>query len=148
MLLQLINMAPDILFVSSSFPLAFHCVMAGLTMVQSDIIFGALDFARSILTHDCMDPSTALTAPKFPFYAATIRGAVEKEGLQFIGCILSGFTSDFPEDGASTVVSIFRHLVYLFPVHLLTWLPVVLEQLPTSTVPNVAKSQFLQDVTK
>jgi transportin-3 len=148
MLLQFINMAPDILFVSSSFPLAFSCVMSGLTVVHSDIVFASLDFFRSILSHDCMDPPTASTPPNFPLYAATIRSAMEKEGLQFIACTLNGFTGTFPEDAASTVVTIFRLLVYLFPAQLLTWLPVVLEQLPTTSVPTAAKAQFLQDVTK
>lgn len=148
MLLQFILMAPDILFVSSSFPLAFSCVMTGLTVVHSDIIFASLDFFRSILSHDCMDPPTTSTPPNFLVYATTIRSAIEKEGLQFVACTLSGFTGNFPEDAASTVVTIFRHLVYLFPVQLLTWLPAVLEQLPTSSVPTNAKAQFLQDVTK
>lgn len=148
MLLQFINMAPDILFVSSSFSLAFSCVMAGLTVVHSDIVFASLDFFRSVFSHDCMDPPTASTPPNFHIYAATIRGAMDKEGLQFIACTLNGFTGNFPEDAASTVVTIFRFLVYLFPAQLLNWLPVVLEQLPTSNVPTAAKAQFLQDVTK
>jgi len=148
MLLQYIHVAPDILFVSSAFSLAFRCVMAGLTVVHSDIIFASLDFFRSILSHDCLDPPASSTPPKFPVYAATIRGAVEKEGLEFVAFILLGFTSSFPEDAASIVVSIFRLLVVLFPTQLLSWLPVVLEQLPTSSIPNSAKAQFLQDVTK
>jgi transportin-3 len=148
MLLQYINMAPDILFVSSSFSLAFSCVMAGLTVVHSDIVFASLDFFRSVLSHDCMDPPTATTPPNFPVYGATIQSAMEKKGLQFIACILNGFTGNFPEDAASTVVTIFRLLVYLFPAQLLSWLPVVLEQLPASSVPTAAKAQFLQDVTQ
>jgi transportin-3 len=147
MLLQLIYMGPDILFVSSSFPTAFRCVMSGLTVVHSDIIFAALDFFRNILGHDCLSPPTSTTPPKFPLYAATIRAAMEKEGLDFLGCILTGLTGDFPEDSASTVVSIIRILVYLFPSQLLTWLPAVLEQLPTSSIPVEAKTQFLQEVT-
>jgi len=147
MLLQLVSMRPDILFVSTAFPLAFRCAMAGLTVVHSDIVFAALDFARSVLTHDCMEPPTSATPPKFPIYAATIRGTIEKEGLQFVACILNGLTGDFPEDSAATVVSIFRNLVYLWPTQLLTWLPPVLEQLPTTSVPIEAKAQFLQEVT-
>jgi transportin-3 len=148
MLLQFIHMAPDVLFVSSSFPLAFSCVMAGLTVVHGDIVFASLDFFRSVLSHDCMDPPTASTPPNFPVYAATIRSAMEKEGSQFLACILNGFTGNFPEDAASTVVTIFRLLVHLFPTQLLSSLPVLLDQLPSSSVPTSAKAQFLQDVTK
>jgi len=147
MLLQLVTMGPDILFVSSAFPLAFRCAMTGLTVVHTDIIFAALDLSRSILTHDCMEPPTSTTPPKFPICAATIRATIDKEGLQFVASILNGLTGDFPEDAAATVVSIFRNLVYLWPTQLLAWLPPILEQIPITSVPVAAKSQFLQEVT-
>ncbi|KDR84886.1 hypothetical protein GALMADRAFT_53692 [Galerina marginata CBS 339.88] len=147
MLLQFVTLAPDILFVSTSFALAFRCAMTGLTVVHSDIIFAALDLFRSILTHDCMEPVTPATPAKFPIYAASVRDAMNKEGLQFVACILNGLVGDFPEDAASIVVTIFRALVYIWSNQLLTWLPPVLEQLPVTNVPIEAKTQFLRDVT-
>lgn len=147
MLLQYITLAPEILFVSPAFPLAFRCAMAGLTVVHSDIVFAALDLFRSILTHDCMEPVTPSTPPKHAIYAAAVRAAMDKEGLQFVACILNGLVGDFPEDSASIVVSIFRALVYVWSTQLLTWLPPVLEQLPVTSVPNEGKAQFLRDVT-
>lgn len=122
--------------------------MTGLTVVHSDIVFASLDLFRSIVTHDCMDPVTAATPPKFTVWSAAIGDAMNKEGFQFVGCILNGLVGDFPEDAAATVVSIFRTLVHIWPNQLLTWLPPVLEQLPVTSIPNESKTSFLQEVTK
>ncbi|KAF8168205.1 armadillo-type protein [Crassisporium funariophilum] len=146
MLLQLVTLAPDIFFASSAFPLAFRASMTGLTVVHSDIVFAALDLFRTILTHDCLESNPA-PPPKFPVYAAAIRDSMNKEGLSFLACILNGLVGDFPADAAATVVSIFRILVYVWPTQLLGWLPTVLEQLPSQSVPIQAKSQFLSEVT-
>ncbi|PPQ92687.1 hypothetical protein CVT25_013994 [Psilocybe cyanescens] len=147
MLLQLISLAPDILFLSSSFALAFRCAMAGLTVVHSDIIFATLDLFRSILTHDCMEPPLPSIPAKYPMYAAVIRDTMSKEGSKFLEYVLKGFVGDFPEDAASTVVSIFRSLAAYFPNPLLVWLRQVLVLLPVTSVPNESKAQLLQEVT-
>ncbi|PPQ73527.1 hypothetical protein CVT26_010338 [Gymnopilus dilepis] len=147
MLLQYTTLAEEVLFASPAFPVAFRCAMAGLTVVHSDIVFAALDLFRSILTHDCMEPITASSPPKFAIYSAAIRDAMDKEGLQFVACILNGLVGDFPEDSNAIVVSIFRALVYVWSTQLVVWLPAVLEQLPPTSVPNEAKAQFLREVT-
>ncbi|CAA7258638.1 unnamed protein product [Cyclocybe aegerita] len=147
MLLQLDTLMPEIFFASSIYPVAFRCAMAGLTVVHSDIILASLDLFRDIVTHDCLEPITSTTPPKFPIYAAAIRPTLDKEAPQFLSLLFSGLVGDFPEDASATVVSIFRALVYLWNTQLLTWLPAVLEQIPTSSVPNEAKAQFLQETT-
>lgn len=121
--------------------------MASLTLVHSDIIFGTLDLFRVIFTHDCLQPGVQ-QPPKFPIYAAAIRGVVEKEGFAFVGYLLAGLVGDFPEDSISSVVSVFRVISAIWTAELLSWLPPVLEQLPTATSPNQAKSQFMADVTR
>ncbi|EPQ60569.1 ARM repeat-containing protein [Gloeophyllum trabeum ATCC 11539] len=146
LLLQMIDYTPDLFFQSSAFPLAFRIAMAALTMIHSDIIFASLDLFRMMLTHDCLDPP-AVPPPKFPIYAAAIRAVVEKEGLQLVGYLLSGLVGDFPEDSTSVVVTIFRVLTTLWPTQMLSWLPQVLQQLPTSAAPHQVKTQFLADVT-
>ena len=105
MLQQLVDHAPDVLFPSPAFAIAFRAAMAGLTLIQTDIVFTALDFVRNILTHDCLNPQPN-PPPKFPVYAAAIRPVVEAEGLELVGCLLSGLTGDFPEESASSVVTI------------------------------------------
>lgn len=121
--------------------------MAALTLVHSDIVFRSLDLFRIILTHDCLLPGT-LQPPKFPIYAAAIHAVVNKEGFELVGYLLSGLVGDFPEDATSLVVSIFRIFAGLWTSQLLSWLPPVLEQLPTVTAPNHAKSEFMAEVTR
>jgi len=145
MLLQFVSLAPDILFVSSAFPLAFRAAMTGLTVVHSDIIFAALDFFRVVLTHDCLDPQ-AVPPPKFSIYATAIRDAVVANGLTLVAYILNGLVGDFPEEATATIVSIFRIIAYVWPTQLLAWLPQVLEQLPLQSATTQAKSQFLSEV--
>lgn len=147
LLLQLLEMAPDIFFQSTAFPLAFRASMAALTLIHSDLLFAALDLFRDILTHDSLLPTSSQPA-KFTAYATAIKAVVEKEGFEFVGYLLSGLVGDFPEDSTSTVVSIFRSLAVLFSSQLLTWLPPLLQQLPTSAAPNEAKERLMIDVTK
>lgn len=146
MLLQLVDHGPDIFFQSLAFPLAFRVAMAALTVVHTDIIFAALDLFRIILTHDCLVPSTTPPPPKFPLYAASIRAVVEKEGYELVGYLLAGLIGDFPEDSTSAVVSIFRVISFVWTSQLISWLPTILQQLPTAAAPNEAKTQFLSDV--
>jgi transportin-3 len=145
LLLQLVELAPDVFFQSSAFPLALRASMAALTLVHSDIIFRSLDLFRIILTHDCLLPGSP-QPPKFLIYASAIHEVVDKEGFVLLGYLLAGLVGDFPEDATSIVVTIFRVFAGLWTSQLLSWLPPVLEQLPTVTAPNQAKSQFMTDV--
>lgn len=146
MLLRLVEFAPEIYFQSPAFPLTFRATMAALTVVHSDIIFAALDLIRITLTHDSITSNTT-TSPKFTVFASAIRGVFEKEGFELVGYLLSGLIGDFPEDSTSAVVSIFRVISSVWTPQLLSWLPLVLQQLP-STAPNQAKTQFMSDVTR
>jgi transportin-3 len=148
MLLQYISLAPDVLFTSSSFDLAFRCAMTGLTVVHTDIIFASLDFFRGIFMHDCMEPQTSATPPNFVVYASAIRSAMNKEGLQLVAYLVNGLVGEFPADAAAVVVSIFRTLVQVWSDQVPIWLAPVLEQLPATSVPNDAKAKFLQEVTQ
>ena len=146
-LLQLVDFAPDVFFTSPAFPIAFRAAMAGLTLIQSDVVFTALDFTRGVLTHECLNP-TPNPPPKFSVYANAIRPVIEKEGLEFTGCLLAGLTGDFPEDSVSSVITILRVIAMLWSSQLLAWLPVVLQQLPSATTPDQTKAVFLADVTE
>lgn len=148
MLLQMVDLGPDIFFQSSAFPIAFRASMAALTLVHSDIIFASLDLFRLILTHDCLNPASSTLPPKFPIYASAIRAVIEKEGFEFVGCLLTGLVGDFPEDSTSMVVSIFRVLSAVWTTQLLSWLPPILQQLPVTAVPNQSKTDFLDEVTR
>ncbi|RXW22925.1 hypothetical protein EST38_g2934 [Candolleomyces aberdarensis] len=146
-LIRLQEMAPDILFESSSFPHAFGGALSGLQVVQSDTIFSSLELILSILNHECMDPTRREQPPKYPVYAAAIKSTISKEGYHLLGCLLSGLIGSFPEDAAANIVSIFRHLAQGWSTQLVGWLGPVLEQLPAGSAPNEAKLQLLNDVT-
>ena len=118
--------------------------MAALTLIQSDLIFAALDLFRNVVTNDCFSTSPP-DAKDVPFISA-IKTVLEKEGFEFVGYLLGGLVGDFPEDSTSSVVSIFRSLATLFPSELLVWLPPLLQHLPVGTAPNESKQQFLADV--
>ena len=148
MLQTLVDYAPDVLFQSTAFPVAFRAAMAGLTLIQTDIVFAALDFVRSVLTHDCLNPQMDPPPPNFPIYAACIRPVVQEEGLELVGCLLTGLTGDFPQEASSSVVVIMRIIALLWPSQLLAWLPVVLQQLPSATTPDAVKANFLSEVSQ
>lgn len=149
MLLQLIAVSPDLLFISSSFPLAFRASMAGLTVVHTEILFATLTLFRDIFTHDSLVLAEGTSQPpNFQIYAGGIRDVFDKEGFIFVGYILNGLAGDFPEDAISYVVSIFRVIAYTWPSQLLAWLPSILEQLPTAAAPVQAKAHFLGEVTR
>jgi len=148
MLLQLVEHAPDIFFQSLAFPNAFRAAMAALTLVHTDIVFASLDLFRLVLTHDCMMPGTNIPPPKFPEYAAAIRGVFEEQGFKFVGYLLTGLVGDFPEDALSTVVSIFRSISVVWTSQILSWLPSILERLPAPSASNEVKSQFLLDIAR
>ncbi|KAJ7630843.1 armadillo-type protein [Roridomyces roridus] len=149
MLAIMVPIIPDIFFESSAFPLAFRTAMAALTMVHSDIIFASLDLFLLILTHDCLNPQPSVPPPpKFVAYRAAIHGVVEKDGFQLLSYLLNGLVGDFPEDSVSVVVSIFRAIAVLWGPQLLSWQPLVLQQLPNAAAPPEAQKQFLSDVTR
>ena len=145
--LQVIEHAPDVLFTSSAFTVAFRAALAALTLVQSDAVFAALDLIRCVVAHDALTPSPG-QPPEFVPFAAAIRTTVAQQGLTLTGYLLSGLTGDFPEEALSIVVVIMRMLAAFWPTELLVWLPAVLQQLPAATVPDQAKATFLADITQ
>ncbi|KAI0756727.1 ARM repeat-containing protein [Daedaleopsis nitida] len=148
MLLQMIEYTPDVFFPSPAFAVAFRVAMAALSLVHSDIVFAALDLLRSVLTHDCLAPTSQPPPPKFPIYAAAIGPVVEHEGQELIGYLLAGLVGDFPEESIPMVVTIFRVLSAIWPSLLLAWLPPVVQQLPSVTVPDTIKAAFVSDVNR
>lgn len=146
MLLQLVDITPKIFFDHNIFPSVFGASLAGLTVVHSDIVFATLDLFRAIVTHECLRAEAA--GPEHTQWATVIRGVVRNQGYQLTGYLLSGMIGEFPEDAIANVVSIFRVMTTMFPEEMLQWLPGVLQELPATSAPGQAKSQFLVDLTK
>lgn len=150
MLIHTLDYAPDVFFDSpESFSIGFKAAMAGLTLIQTDLVFASLDLIRLVLAHDSLLPPTAdkPVPPKFPIYASRIQQVIEKEGYELTGYLLSGLTGDFPEDSSSNVITIFREVAAVWPQQLLSWLPSVLQQLNPTTINDEVKTKFLAEVT-
>ncbi|THH33518.1 hypothetical protein EUX98_g661 [Antrodiella citrinella] len=147
MLLQMFDLTPDVLFTSSSFPTALRASMTALTFVQADIILAALEFIANVITHDCLVPSSS-PPPSFPIYASAIRSALQKDGLELSGYLLSGLTGEFPEECPPIIIAIFRRLATYWSSELIAWLPIVLQRLNSNLVPDQAKSDFLSEMTR
>jgi len=145
LLLQLVDITPDIFFHQNIFPSVFRASLAGLTVVHSDIVFATLDLFRAIVVHECLNPDAQGLG--HTQWATVIRGVIREQGFDLTGYLLSGMIGDFPEDAIANVVSIFRVLTTMFPQEMLQWLPSVLQQLPAVSAPNQAKNQFLLDLT-
>ncbi|KAI9445107.1 ARM repeat-containing protein [Lactarius indigo] len=147
MLMNMVEFAPDIFFESSAFPASFHIALAALTLIHTDTIFASLDLIRMILTHDCLNSAPLEPLPpKFPLYANAIHQAIDKEGFEFTSLLLTGLVGDFPEETASTIVTLMRVLASLWPIQLQQWIPVILQRLPVSSVPEEAKVRFMKDL--
>ncbi|KAF8508506.1 ARM repeat-containing protein [Gautieria morchelliformis] len=145
LLLQMVDFTPDILFPSPAFPASFGSAVAGLTLVQVDICYLALEFLRIVLTHDALSRNAGVTVPpKFPIYAQAIRDVFAEQGFQLLVCLLVGFVGDFDEETTSQVVTIFRTICAVWPSEISSWLPSVMEQLPSS-IPLSVKEKFLAD---
>lgn len=144
---QMLEYAPDLLFPSPAFATAFRAAMAGLTLVQSDIVFAALELLRDILTHECLDPPP-VPPPKYPVYAAAIKPVIEAQGLDLTVLLLSGAVGDFPSDSIASVITIFRAICKLWPSQVVGWLPIVLQQLPPKAISYEVKSTFMTDVNR
>ncbi|XP_006454694.1 hypothetical protein AGABI2DRAFT_182668 [Agaricus bisporus var. bisporus H97] len=145
LLLQLVDIVPEIFFDQNIFPSVFGASLAGLTVIHDDTVFATLDLFRTIVTHDCLRDE--VTEPEYTKWATLIRGVVRNQGYQLTGYLLSGMIGDFPEDAIQNVVSIFRVITTMFPEEMLQWLSGVLGELPGVSAPNQAKSQFLMDLT-
>lgn len=146
MLLQMIDVNPEIFFNPNIFPSVFGTSLAGLTVVHSDVVFATLELFRAIVMHDCLRPNAQ--GEEYTQWANVIQGVVREQGYSLTGYLLSGMIGDFPEDAITNVVSIFRVLTTMFPNDMLAWLPGVLQQLPATSAPTVAKSQFLVNLTR
>jgi transportin-3 len=146
MLKQMIEHTPDIFFESPAFILVFQPLMAALTLVQTDVVWAALELLSQIFNHNCLEPSPN-PPPKFPIFAAAISEGIEKNGFELIGYILAGLVGEFPEESLPTVVTSIRTLAALWPAQLLAWLPVALQGLPPASAPMQARSQFVAEMT-
>ncbi|EEB86998.1 hypothetical protein MPER_15860, partial [Moniliophthora perniciosa FA553] len=86
------------------------------------------------------------TSPNYILYANAIHSVVDEAGSNFVGFLLNGLVGDFPPESDSMVVSIFRSMSSTWPAQMLSWMPSILQQLPTTAAPIPIKEQFLNQL--
>lgn len=143
----MLTFCPDYVLLSPSFPASFQAVLTSLTLVHPDIIYPALDLLWMILGHESMTQSASQPA-KYAQYATAIRQAASVNGFQFVGLLLTGLVTTFPEDSVHLVASLFRLLASGWRTELATWLPPAVQQLPAASLPADTKTKFLNDMGK
>lgn len=143
------DVIPDVLFLSSQFSTSFAASIAGLALVQPEVNLVSLDFIQTIISHDCLNAPQpgVVPPPNFVLYAQVIQDTFSRQGMQLLGFLLSGLISAFDEDSCPIVITIFRIIGKNWPTELVTWLPSVVQQLPSSIPANV-REQFVNDVTR
>ncbi|KIY71002.1 ARM repeat-containing protein [Cylindrobasidium torrendii FP15055 ss-10] len=133
---------PDVFFTAPTFEHCFKaCVpILGLSFQISEF---ALDVFRDILA-DAAD-SQLVHLPQRPL----VRAAFQQSGLDLLKAVLVGLIGDYwAEEKTSTVVSIVRSSLQMFPNEVIEALPTVLQDVSNAKAPVQSKNQFVVDMTK
>ncbi|KAG8715687.1 Nuclear import receptor [Ceratobasidium sp. 423] len=142
----MLQYTPDLLLLSSAFPITIQVLLACLSLVQPEAIDAGVDFAYALLMHDALDKANPSPPPNFPLYATAIRNAVGPHGAQLVSVLLNGLSGTYPEDVTSPVVSLIGELVKIWPNEFAMWITTAVELLPTSSVHPTVKSTLLSDI--
>ncbi|CAE6491649.1 unnamed protein product [Rhizoctonia solani] len=142
----MLQYTPDLLLLSSAFPVTIQVLLACLSLVQPEAIDAGVDFAYALLGHDALDAGNPSPPPNFPLYATAIRNAVAPHGAQLVSVLLNGLSGTYPEDVTSPVVSVTGELAKIWPNEFALWITTAVELLPTSSVHPTVKSTLLSDI--
>ncbi|CUA72435.1 Transportin-3 [Mus musculus] [Rhizoctonia solani] len=142
----MLQYTPDLLLLSSVFPITIQVLLACLSLVQPEAIDAGVDFAYALLGHDALNTANASPPPNFPLYATAIRNAVGPHGAQLVSVLVNGLSGIYPEDVASPVVSVIMELAKIWPNEFAMWITTAVELLPTSSVHPSVKSTLLSDI--
>ncbi|GAB1517431.1 Nuclear import receptor [Rhizoctonia solani] len=142
----MLQYTPDLLLLSSAFPIAIQVLLACLSLVQPEAIDAGVDFAYTLLGHDALSQESPSPPPNFPLYANAIRNAVGPHGAQLVSVLLNGLSGSYPEDVTSPVVSVIGELAKIWPNEFPMWITTAVELLPTSNVHPTVKSTLISDV--
>jgi len=143
---QMLEYAPNILFLSPSYPTVFRATLSALTLYHAEVVMPTLEFIYSVYQHDCLSAKArAAQPPNFPLYASAIKTATASEGFSLLNLLLVGLLSQFPEDATPLVISIIRSLTQLSPQQMLAWMPAALETVSTQSLPAEARATFANE---
>ncbi|SNX83219.1 related to MTR10 - involved in nuclear protein import [Melanopsichium pennsylvanicum] len=158
-----LNNVPSILFLSPQFPQVFRAALVALTLLKTETVGTALDLVLGIVGHDALmlpvtasQPGTPMPAAGTPnadgspsmedlaSYAAAIRHAVGQQGFQLASVLLNGLVTQFSPEVMPVVVTTLKVLSGAFIGEMILWVPGIVEQLPTSYVPDKDKNAFVE----
>ncbi|SJX61756.1 related to MTR10-involved in nuclear protein import [Sporisorium reilianum f. sp. reilianum] len=155
--LVVLNNAPGMLLLSPQLPQVLRATLAALTLLKTEMVETTLDFVLGIVGHDALmmpvtasQPGTPLDADGTPSmndmanYAAAIRHVVGQQGFQLASVLLNGLVTQFSPDVMQVATTTLKVLSAGFAGEMGAWVPGIVEQLPTSYVPDTAKATFLK----
>jgi transportin-3 len=141
----LVEYNPDILFLSPAFSASFTLLASSLQLFHTDTIFRSLGLIRSILGHDALNPATQPPLANATLYAASVRDAIQKEGLALVGYLFAGLLDHFQPEMMSGVITTVRILTMYWPAEMQQWVPLVLGQVQVPPAVEDAKVRFLNE---
>ncbi len=145
----MIEYAPNILFLSPSYPTVFRATLSALTLYHAEVVIPTLEFIYSVYQHDCLSTKASTRQPpNFPLYASAIKTVTDSEGFSLLNLLLVGLLSHFPEDATPLVISIIRSLTQLSPQQMVAWVPAALETVPTQSLPGEARATFVNEFSR
>ncbi len=161
--LAVLNNVPSALFLSPQFPQVFRAALATLTLLKTEAVATGLDLVLGIVGHDSLmmpvtpsQPGTPLPGPGVPSadgqptpeemssYAAAIRHVIGQQGFQLASTLLNGLVTQFSPEVMPVVVTTLKVLSGAFAGEMVAWVPGIVEQLPTSYVPDKDKMAFME----
>ncbi|KAG0141932.1 hypothetical protein CROQUDRAFT_67819 [Cronartium quercuum f. sp. fusiforme G11] len=151
LLLALFGYYPKIIASSPCFSASFPIVLASLELYDPGPLSDTLDYVRELLGHESLGLQRAtngINAPPAPagfaLLAAPIRSVVGQFGFPLCEVLLRRVLSDLPEDLSSSVFIVFRLLSENFPNELSSWVPSIIEQLPSKLASVNDKAVFME----
>lgn len=161
--LTVLHSAPAILLLSPQFAQVFRAALAALTLLKPETVSTALDFVLGVVGHDALmmpvtgsQPGTPLAAANaqgsdgtpsmddMSSFAAAIRHVVGQQGFQLASVLLNGLVTQYSPDVVPVANTTLKVLSAGFAQEMAAWVPGIVEQLPTSYVPEKDKEAFLK----
>lgn len=154
---------PSMLLLSPQFTHVFRAALAALTLLKTETILTTVDFVLGIVGHDALMIPVTASQPGTPLgatnaqgadgtpsmddmtnYAAAIRQVVGQQGFQLASVLFNGLVTEYSPEVMPVVTTTLKVLSSGFAQEMAAWVPGIVEQLPTSYVPEKDKVAFVE----
>ncbi len=132
-----------------------------MTLLKTEIVGTTLDLVLGIVGHDSLMMPVTASQPGTPLgatgalnadgtpsmhdmasYAAGIRHTVGQQGFQLASVLLNGLVTQFSPEVMPVAITTLKVLSSGFAGEMVAWVPGIVEQLPSSYVPDKDKLAF------